>query len=84
MSPRPALAIFYAREQSANIGNAVSETGVGPALVGRPTTNLLIEMLKGVGYASYQFFNWQEYSYASKEWMKNYIEGRRVTVRASR
>jgi len=82
VSPRPALAIFYARESSANIGNAVADED--SALVGRPTKNMLTEMLKTVGYRSWEYFNWQEYKYESAEWMKNYIEGRRVTVRASR
>jgi len=84
VSPRPALAIFYERESSANIGNAFDDSSTGPALVGRPTANLLTEMLKSVGYTTCQYFNWRDYSYASTEWMKNYMVGRRVTVRASR
>lgn len=84
VADRPALAIFYTRESSSNIGNAVSESGAGPALVGRPTPSLLTEMVKQVGYASCQYFNWLEYPYPSTKWMKNYMEGRRVTLRASR
>ena len=84
VSRRPALAIFYEQEPSANIGNAVNETGDGVALVGRPTKKLPTEMLRVAGYRSWQYFNWQDYRYPSTEWMKNYIEGRRVTVRASR
>lgn len=84
ISPRPAMAIFYAREASNNIGNAVDEAGEPSALVGRPTRSLLNEMLKVAGYTSWEFFKWAEYNFKSTEWMKNYIEGRRVTVRATR
>jgi len=42
------------------------------------------EMFKIAGYRAWEYFNWQDYRYASTEWMKTYIEGRRVTVRASR
>jgi hypothetical protein len=84
ISPRPAMAIFYAPEPSNNIGNAVHEAGEPSALVGRPTRSLLIEMLKVAGYKTWAFFKWSEYNFESTEWMKNYIEGRRVTVRAMR
>jgi len=84
VSPRPALAIFYGFEQTENIGNAIDQAGAPAALVGRPTRNLLTEMLKAVGYKSWEYFNWQDYPYPSTEWMKNYIQGRRVTVRATR
>lgn len=84
ISPRPAMAIFYIHEPSDNIGNAIHETGEQSALVGRPTRSLLIEMLKVAGYKCWDVFNWNAYKFESTEWMKNYIEGRRVTLRATR
>lgn len=84
VSPRQELAIFYGPEASNNIGNAVAEDGAESVLVGRPTKKLLTEMLRIVGYRSWEYFNWQDYRYSSTEWMKTYIEGRRVTVRATR
>ncbi len=84
ISPRPAIAMFYHREPSDNIGNAVNESDQNSAFVGRPTKGLLTEMLTVAGYTSHEYFNWTDYPFESTDWIKNYIEGKRITLRAAR